>query len=244
MTIRAALLAAALALTAIPSSAADLIVWWEKGQCPEEDQSVRELIAAFEQKTGKRVEFDNTHQRRNLSVKTLMALVAGQPPDFLFGVDIYSYFSQWAHEGKLANLADAIGPLAAQFDQDTRDHATLPDATGRRGFYALPMARSSNHVHVWKSELERAGFTLQDIPKEWEPFWAFWCEKVQPAARAATGRDDIYGVGLVMSVAASDTANQFWQFVSAYEADYLTRDGRLVIDDPVVRASLVMALDS
>ena len=61
------------------------------------------------------------------------------------------------------------------------------------------MARITNHVHVWRSLLERAGFTLADIPKEWEPFWSFWCDKVQPAVRKATGRDDIYGVGLAMS---------------------------------------------
>jgi hypothetical protein len=31
--------------------------------------------------------------------------------------------------------------------------------------------------------LERAGFTLADIPKQWEPFWSFWCDQVQPAVR-------------------------------------------------------------
>ena len=61
------------------------------------------------------------------------------------------------------------------------------------------MGRITNHVHVWKSLLERAGLTLADIPKEWEPFWSFWCDKVQPAVRKATGRDDIWGVGLPMS---------------------------------------------
>ena len=64
------------------------------------------------------------------------------------------------------------------------------------------MGRVTNHVHVWKSLLERAGLTLADIPKEWEPFWSFWCDKVQPAVRKATGRDDVWGVGLPMSAAA------------------------------------------
>ena len=63
----------------------------------------------------------------------------------------------------------------------------------------LPMGRTTNHVHVWKSLLEQAGFTLEDIPQEWEAFWSFWCDEVQPAVRQATGRDDIWGVGLSMS---------------------------------------------
>jgi multiple sugar transport system substrate-binding protein len=51
-------------------------------------------------------------------------------------------------------------------------------------------------------------------------------------------------VGLTMSLDSRDTTNGFWQFVSAYEADYVTRDGRLVIDDPEVRRRLIQAVDS
>ena len=82
----------------------------------------------------------------------------------------------------------------------------LDGKTGRRGLYALPMGRFRNHVHVWNSLLERAGFTLADIPKEWEAFWSFWCDQVQPAVRKAIGRDDIWGIGLPMSAASEDTA--------------------------------------
>jgi multiple sugar transport system substrate-binding protein len=117
------------------------------------------------------------------------------------------------------------------------------DATsGRRGLHALPMGRVTNHVHVWRSLLERAGLRLEDIPKEWEPFWSFWCDTVQPAVRKATGRDDIYGIGLAMSVGSTDTEVSFRQFVDAYEANYVTRDGRLVINEPTIRTGLVKAL--
>jgi multiple sugar transport system substrate-binding protein len=92
--------------------------------------------------------------------------------------------------------------------------------------------------------LERAGISLEDIPKEWEAFWSFWCDQVQPAVRRATGRDDIWGIGLPMSVEAGDTPDQFFQFLHAYDADYLTRDGKLVIDDPKIRQKLVQAIDS
>ena len=106
------------------------------------------------------------------------------------------------------------------------------------------MGRITNHLHVWKSLLEQAGFTLEDIPKEWDAFWSFWCDQVQPAVRRATGRDDIWGVGLSMSGGAADTGDQLEQFMAAYEADYVTRDGRLVIDDPEVRNRLIKAIDS
>jgi multiple sugar transport system substrate-binding protein len=107
------------------------------------------------------------------------------------------------------------------------------------------MAFSSNHVHVWRNLLEQAGFTLDDIPKQWDAFWSFWCDQVQPAVRKALGRDDIYGVGLVMSAGApGDTRQQFEQFMQAYEANYVTREGKLVIDDPEIRRRLIRAIDS
>jgi multiple sugar transport system substrate-binding protein len=106
------------------------------------------------------------------------------------------------------------------------------------------MGRTTIHLHVWKSLLEQAGFTLEDIPKEWEAFWLFWCDEVQPAVRRATGRHDLWGIGLAMSPVWGDTNSAFRQFVLAYEADWVTREGRVVIDEPDVRRRLIDAIDS
>ena len=177
MRVRAATLAAALILAPLTAGAADLVVWWEEGFYPGEDQAVEETVIAFEHKTGKDVELV-FHPALDLETKTLAAVAAGRLPNFLFGVDINEYFAQWAYEGRLVDLTDVLGPLTAQFDRDALDHATLFDATtGKRNLHVLPMGRSTNHLHVWKSLLERAGFTLDDIPKEWEAFWSFWCDQ-------------------------------------------------------------------
>jgi ABC-type glycerol-3-phosphate transport system substrate-binding protein len=48
---QAILLAAALTIAPLGANAADLVVWWEKGLYPQEDEAVREVIAAFEQET-------------------------------------------------------------------------------------------------------------------------------------------------------------------------------------------------
>jgi multiple sugar transport system substrate-binding protein len=67
---------------------------------------------------------------------------------------------------------------------------------------------------------------------------------VQPAVRKATGRDDIWGVGLPMSAAAIDTHDQLTQFQLAYGAPWIGRDNRLQVDVPVVRAGIVKALEA
>ena len=47
--------------------------------------------------------------------------------------------------------------------------------------------------------LDQAGFKESDIPTKWKDYWSFWCDKVQPAIRKATGQR-IYGVGQPMGV--------------------------------------------
>ena len=134
------------------------------------------------------------------------ALQVGAPPDFLFSTVIERGAARWAYEDRLADLAGVLGPVLDLFDGDTIEVSTLLNGkTGQRGLYALPMSRVSNYVHVWNSLLERAGFTLADVPQGWEAFWSFWCDQVQPAVRKALGRNDVWGVGLSMSAAASDT---------------------------------------
>jgi multiple sugar transport system substrate-binding protein len=195
-------LAAALAIAPLDARAADLVVWWQSDSHPQEDGAVAEIIAAFEQETGKQVELVRPAQGETIE-KAQAALEAGQPPDFLFGVAAGLPAAQWAYEGRLVDLEGALNPVLDLFDADAIEVSTLVNgSTGRRGLYALPVGRHSNHLHVWNSLLERAGFRLADIPKEWDAFWSFWCDQVQPAVRRATGRDDIWGIGLPMSVAA------------------------------------------
>ena len=194
MRVRAVLLAAALVLAPLGARAADLVVWWEDEFSPGEDDAVREMMAAFERKTGKTVELAFLPQDV-LPGKLQGAVDAGEPPDFEFGTTTNQLVPRWAREGRLVELSAALGPLAELIDKDALGlgHAAGRRGPGAQGLYGMPMVRYTNHVHVWRSLLERAGFTLADIPKEWGPFWAFWCDKVQPAVRKATGRDDISG---------------------------------------------------
>jgi ABC-type glycerol-3-phosphate transport system substrate-binding protein len=60
--------------------------------------------------------------------------------------------------------------------------------------------------------------------------------------RKALGRDGIWGVGLSMGVGV-DTLNGFLQFMAADNAQYVTRDGRLVIDDQDIRRKLISVVD-
>jgi multiple sugar transport system substrate-binding protein len=241
---RAVVLAAAILTAPLGAQAADLVVWWDEGYYAEESEAIAEVIAAFEQGSGKQVELV-LYPQDELPYKIEAALAAGGPPDFAFGFDLNEHDAKWAFEDRLVDISDAIGPFSNMFDPDALASVTWRNArTGQKAVYGLPMGRTTNHIHVWKSLLERAGYKLADIPREWEAFWSFWCDEVQPAVRRATGRDDIWGIGFPMSGQAFDTWFQFHQFLGAYEADYVTPDGHLVIDDPEIRRRLIKAMDS
>ena len=120
----------------------------------------------------------------------------------------------------------------------------LNGTTDRKALYALPMGRTSNHLHAWKSLLKQAGFSVADIPKDWEAFWSFWCDEVQPSIRRVLGREDVWGIGLPMSKNNYDTWFQFFQFMDAYDANYVSPDGRLVIDDLDKRRKLHEVVES
>jgi multiple sugar transport system substrate-binding protein len=90
-------LAAALVMAPLGAQAADLVVWWEHGYSSQENEAVREIISAFEQKTGKQIELDQPSQD-DIKAKTQAAIEAGQPPDFLFGTMTDFYYGKWASE--------------------------------------------------------------------------------------------------------------------------------------------------
>src|SRR3954462_14200858 len=166
MRVRAVVLAAALVLAPLGARAADLVVWWIKGYSHEEDAALGEAAAAFERETGKRVEIA-FYQEADLMRRTVAAVETGTPPDIAFSFDIELPYGEWAYEGRLADLSDAIGPSADQFDKDALERATLLDATpGKRAFSAPRRGRGPTPPHVGASLLERPGLTLADIPKD------------------------------------------------------------------------------
>ena len=168
MRARTVVLAVAIVLAPLGARAADLVVWWQKGYYEQEDDAIQETVAAFEQKTGKQVELDLLPQN-DIPGKIEAALEAGQPPDFAFALRLRHYFVQWAVDDRLVDLTDTVGSFSNLFDPDTLGRGRVRNpATGQKAVYGLPIGRSTNYLHVWKSLLEQAGFSLGEIPKEWE----------------------------------------------------------------------------
>jgi multiple sugar transport system substrate-binding protein len=226
----------------LPALAADLRIVWEEGFYPEEDKAIEAVVTAYEQESGKDVEL-TFYAQEDVMDKTLAALAAGDPPDLALILGVGSYLPQWALDDVLADLSDVVKPMEDQFFAGVLENVRLPNhRTGESAYYAVPIGQFGHYIHVWKSLLDQAGISLEDIPEQWDAFWAFWCDTVQPAVREATGREDFYGIGLPMSAEASDTLTGLDQFRDAYGSDYLSPNGELLLDDPAVEEKVVEIL--
>jgi multiple sugar transport system substrate-binding protein len=200
-----ALFASALLVAPLSAQGADLTIWWTKGFYPAEEEGIRRVVEDFQKETGTSVDL-SLYTQTDLPVKLLAALMADQPPDLAYSVGFGPHLQCWAYEGRLVDLDGIVEPIAGSIDPALLDAAYLPNGqTGRRTYYSLPIVWASIHIHVWRSLLEQAGIGTNEIPHDWSAFWDFFCDRVQPAVREATGRREIYGMGLPVSTAGTDT---------------------------------------
>jgi multiple sugar transport system substrate-binding protein len=219
-----------------------LTVWWVKGFYKSEDDALFEAVKKFEQKTGVKVELSQ-YAVQDMIPKTVSALDSGTPPDVAYA-DVYDFqvAGKWAFDGKLEDISDVIAPLKASFAANTVETAFLyNDKTKKKAYYAFPLKQQTMHIEYWIDMLETAGFKESDIPKDWKGYWSFWCEKVQPGYRKASGQR-AFGIGQPMGVDSSDSFYSFLTFMDAYNVKLVDDDGKLLVDDPKVKQGLIGAL--
>ncbi|HLT01773.1 MAG TPA: extracellular solute-binding protein [Geminicoccaceae bacterium] len=242
---RAALAATFLTAVSTQAFAQDLVIWWNKSYYPEEDQKFEEIVAQFEKDKGVDVEL-SFFANEDAPVKALAALTAGNPPDLAFGFlfDL-QHTSRWAYEGQLEDVSDVIEPMKDRFQEVALESVYLLNGqTGERSYYAFPTQQQTEHIHVWKSLLDEAGLSVDDIPKTWDDFWSWFCETAQPAVREATGDRRKYGIAQPMSTGASDTIFAFMMFMNAFNGRFLDEEGNVVVDQPENREAVIQALES
>jgi multiple sugar transport system substrate-binding protein len=243
--LRIALFAAAAAFVMAGSPAfaqKTITVWWSKGFYKSEDDALIAAIKKFEDKTGIKVELSQ-YAIQDMIPKTVAALDSGTVPDVAFS-DSYDVQAQgkWAFEGKLEDLSDIMLPIKDKFAPNTLETTYLyNDQTKKRAYYGFPLKQQSMHVQIWKDLLAKAGYKPEDIPTDWNGYWSFWCDKVQPAIRKATG-SRIYGIGAPMGVESTDSFQSFYTYMDAYDIHLVDDNGKLLVDDPKVREALIKAL--
>lgn len=217
-------------------------VWWVKGFYKAEDDALFEAIRKYEAKSGVKVELSQ-FTIQDMIPKTVAAMAAGTIPDVAYA-DVYDFqtASRWAFDGKLEDISDILEPMKARFTPNTLETTYLyNDKAKKKAYYAFPMKQQTMHIQYWGDLLEQSGFKDSDIPKDWKGYWSFWCDKVQPGFRRATGTRG-FGIGQPMGVDSTDSFFSFLTFMDAYNVKLVDDNGALLVDDPKVRAGLISAM--
>ncbi|HXI57267.1 MAG TPA: ABC transporter substrate-binding protein [Polyangia bacterium] len=228
---------------AVPAAAEDkLTVWWVKGFYKAEDEALFSAIKKFEEKTGVKVELSQ-YPVSDMIAKTVAALDSGTPPDVAYS-DVYDFQTtgKWAFEGKLEDLSSILTPMKDKFLKNTIETTHLyNDKTKKHAYYAFPVKQQTMHIQYWKDMLGEAGFKESDLPTTWKAYWDFWCDKVQPAHRAKTGKRT-FAVGQPMGVEGTDSFYSFLTWADAWGAKVVDDNGKVVVDQPKNRAAMINAM--
>jgi multiple sugar transport system substrate-binding protein len=215
-------------------------VWWTQGFIPEEDESIKKIVADYEKASGNTIELSImpfAPQRQ----KIVSAVTSGVVPD-LFWNNPGEIIALHAWDDKLVDVSDVVETQKEEFTETALLNVNCYNSVEKkRSFYGVPLTMDVLPNHIWQPLVEKAGFKIEDIPKTWDAFYDFFKE-VQKKLRAQ-GVRNVYGMGLNVTTNGGDPNNVFNYFLIAYGGqDIVTKDGKLHLDDPKVKEAVIKAL--
>src|SRR6266481_5492496 len=242
--LRSSLAAAAAASLARPylanAAATTAEVWWAQGFVQEEDVAFKKAVADYQKASGNTIEL-SIMPFAPLRQKIVSAVTSGVVPD-LFPNQPGEIIALYAWDDKLVDVTDVIETQKSQYIETALLNAyCYNNVEKKRSYYGVQFSNDVLPNHIWRPLIEKAGYTLEDIPKTWDAFYDFFKE-VQKKLRAQ-GVRNVYGLGLNTTTNGGDPNAVFNYFLIAYGGqDIVTKDGKLHLDDPKVRDAAVKAL--
>ena len=222
------------------AAAATAEVWWTQGFIPEEDESIKKIVADYEKASGDTIELSImpfAPQRQ----KIVSAVTSGVVPD-LFWNNPGEIIALHAWDDKLVDVSDVVETQKEEFTETALLNVNCyNNVEKKRSFYGVPLTMDVLPNHIWQPLVEKAGYKIEDIPKTWDAFYDFFKE-VQKKLRTQ-GVRNVYGLGLNVTTNGGDPNNVFNYFLIAYGGqDIVTKDGKLHLDDPQVKEAVIKAL--
>jgi len=215
-------------------------MWWAQGFVPEEDASIKKIVADYEKASGNKIELSImpfAPQRQ----KIVSAMTSGVVPDF-FPNNPAEIIALYAWDDKLVDVTDIVETRREEYTETALLNTyCYNNVEKKRSFYGVPYTTATLPNHVWRPLIEKAGYKIEDLPKTWDAYYDFFKE-VQKKLRAQ-GVRNVYGLGLNTTTNGVDPNNVFNYFLIAYGGqNVVTKDGKLHLDDPKVREAALKAL--
>jgi multiple sugar transport system substrate-binding protein len=222
------------------AAATTATAWFVQGFVPEEDASLKAMVADYEKASGNTIQLSIVPFAA-MRQKEIAAVTSGVVPDMINVGDFYfAVLSAW--KDQLVDVSDVVDTQKSLFSPTyLRTVDAYNNVKKERAYYAVPLKAATVPFHIWKSLVEKAGYKVSDIPKTWDAFLDFFMP-VQTKLRAQ-GMRSIYAYGYQLTANGVDPNNTFAAFLIAYGGkDIVTEDGKLHTDDPKVKEAAVKAV--
>src|SRR5438477_12578071 len=233
--------AGALARPHIANAAATTAnVWWVQGFAEEEDIAFKKIVADYQKASGNKIDY-SIMPYAPMRQKIVSAVTSGVVPD-LFQNQPAEIIALHAWEDRLVDVTDVIETQKSQYTRTALLTVNCYNAVEKkRSFFGVPYTVAYQTNHIWRPLVEKAGYTMEDLPRTWDAFYDFFKE-VQKKLRAQ-GERKVYGLGFQMNTTGNDCNALFDYFLIAYGGEgIVTTDGKLHLDDPKVREAALRSL--
>ena len=222
------------------AAATTATVWWVQGFAEEEDVSFKKIVADYEKASGNTIEY-SIIPYAPMRQKIVSAVTSGVVPD-LFQNTPAEIIALYAWEDRLADVTDVIETQKSQYTRTALLTVNCyNNVVKKRSFYGVPYTVAYQTNHIWRPLVEKAGYTMEDLPRTWDAFYDFFKE-VQKKLRTQ-GMRHIYALGFQLNTTGNDSNSLFNSFLIANGGqDIVTNDGKLHLDDPKVREAALQAL--
>jgi multiple sugar transport system substrate-binding protein len=222
------------------AAATTATVWWVQGFAEEEDISFKKIVADYEKASGNTIDY-TIAPYAPMRQKIVSAVTSGVVPD-LFQNTPAEIIALYAWQDKLVDVSDVVETQKEEFTETALLTINCyNNVEKKRSFYGVPYTVGSGMNHIWRPLVEKAGYTLEDLPKTWDAFYDFFKE-VQKKLRGQ-GMRNIYAIGFQLNTTGNDSNARINDFLIAYGGqDIVTKDGKLHLDDPKVREAALQAL--
>ena len=163
--------AGALARPYIANAAATTInVLWTQGLAHEEDIAFQKVVADYQKVSGNTIEY-MIFPSPPLRQRIVAAMTSGVVPD-LFQNNPAEIIALYAWNDMLVDVSDVVETQREEYtDTALLTVSCYNNVQKKRSFYGVPYTVDVFLNHVWRPLVEKAGYKMEDIPKNWDAFY-------------------------------------------------------------------------
>src|SRR5213080_2115934 len=181
-------------------------VWWTQGFAEEEDISIKKIVADYQKASGNTIEL-TIAPYAPLRQKIVAAIQTGVVPD-MFTNNPGEIIALYAWDDKLVDVTDVVETQKSQYTEAALLNTyCYNNIEKKRSYYGVQFSNDVLPNHIWRPLVEKAGYTLEDIPKTWDAFYDFF-KDVQKKLRAQ-GERKVYALGFQLNTTGNDSNSLF-----------------------------------